>query len=108
MALTNCHECGKDVSTEAKTCPHCGAKPKTPVANALYYIGVFVALIVFVGYCNRQDGTATRSPATATLPATPASTTNIPPNTDFPFETSNHAPRGKWTYQLVPVEVHVW
>jgi hypothetical protein len=25
MALTTCRECGKDVSTEALTCPHCGA-----------------------------------------------------------------------------------
>lgn len=25
MALINCKECGKEVSTEAKSCPHCGA-----------------------------------------------------------------------------------
>jgi hypothetical protein len=25
MAMTTCRECGKDVSTEALTCPHCGA-----------------------------------------------------------------------------------
>ncbi len=30
MALTYCHECGKQVSTEAKSCPSCGA-----VASAL-------------------------------------------------------------------------
>ena len=24
MALTRCRECGKDVSTDAATCPHCG------------------------------------------------------------------------------------
>ena len=24
MALTKCRECGKDVSTDAATCPHCG------------------------------------------------------------------------------------
>src|SRR5690606_1515356 len=30
MALQNCHECGNNVSTEAATCPSCGApvKPK--------------------------------------------------------------------------------
>jgi hypothetical protein len=28
MALINCYECGKDVSTEAAACPNCGAKPK--------------------------------------------------------------------------------
>ncbi|MDA1380576.1 hypothetical protein PCI56_13395 [Plesiomonas shigelloides subsp. oncorhynchi] len=29
MAMTKCRECGKDVSTEAKVCPHCGVeKPR--------------------------------------------------------------------------------
>ena len=28
MALVKCHECGGPVSTSAKTCPHCGAKPR--------------------------------------------------------------------------------
>ncbi|MBS1170021.1 MAG: hypothetical protein H6R01_939 [Burkholderiaceae bacterium] len=27
MALVACKECGKEVSTEAKSCPNCGAKP---------------------------------------------------------------------------------
>ncbi|MDA1380491.1 zinc ribbon domain-containing protein [Plesiomonas shigelloides subsp. oncorhynchi] len=26
MAMTKCRECGKDVSTEAKVCPHCGVE----------------------------------------------------------------------------------
>lgn len=30
MALIKCHECGKDVSTEAKACPSCGAKVVLP------------------------------------------------------------------------------
>ena len=29
MALIKCEECGKEVSTKAKTCPHCGAPVKT-------------------------------------------------------------------------------
>jgi len=34
MALQSCRECGKPVSTEAPTCPHCGApKPTAPVDN---------------------------------------------------------------------------
>jgi predicted amidophosphoribosyltransferase len=28
MALKNCKECGKEVSTQAKTCPNCGAQLK--------------------------------------------------------------------------------
>jgi hypothetical protein len=34
MALINCHECGSPVSTEAKACPKCGAKPK-PIKSGI-------------------------------------------------------------------------
>lgn len=27
MALEKCRECGKEVSSEARSCPHCGALP---------------------------------------------------------------------------------
>jgi hypothetical protein len=29
MALTQCAECGNEVSTTARSCPHCGAGPLT-------------------------------------------------------------------------------
>lgn len=38
----------------------------------------------------------------------PAHTTNIPPNTAYPFETINSAPRGKWQYNVEPVRVYSW
>jgi len=31
MALTKCKECGKEISTEAISCPSCGAPQKSPV-----------------------------------------------------------------------------
>lgn len=31
MALINCPECGKQVSTQAKTCPNCGAPIDTAI-----------------------------------------------------------------------------
>jgi hypothetical protein len=38
----------------------------------------------------------------------PASTTNIPPTTDYPFEMMAAAPRGKWTYKVEPVALRQW
>ena len=36
MAMSKCRECGKAVSTLAKTCPHCGvAKPVKKIAKKL-------------------------------------------------------------------------
>jgi hypothetical protein len=46
MALTQCKECGKEVSQRAKSCPHCGVKMKittTPLAKGC---GCF-ALVAF-------------------------------------------------------------
>lgn len=88
MALKPCHECGKQVSTEANACPHCGkplglldAAPKHAnyfnVARALFKVlvllpGLFLAVIVliFIDHWNQDDTselpTAT---ASATLPS---------------------------------------
>lgn len=51
MALINCHECEKEISSEAKTCPNCGAKRKSTIRLPLVAIIIaFVFLgIVFVG-----------------------------------------------------------
>jgi hypothetical protein len=38
----------------------------------------------------------------------PASTTNIPPQTDYAFEMMASAPRGRWTYTVEPISINVW
>lgn len=45
MALVKCRECGKDISTQAKACPHCGAKP--PYRPSLAFILVGGLLVAF-------------------------------------------------------------
>ncbi len=50
MAIIKCHECGKDVSTEAKNCPGCGAKvkkQKKPVGIVGIAFTVLIGFIVF-------------------------------------------------------------
>lgn len=47
MALVECHECGNEISTEAKTCPKCGAKNrclKKPSASR-HIVGLIVLAI---------------------------------------------------------------
>jgi hypothetical protein len=39
MALLECHECGKDVSTEAKQCINCGAKVRKPSIQVSSAVG---------------------------------------------------------------------
>lgn len=55
MALRLCRECKKEVSTEAKTCPHCGvAEPGRSLPISGSAIGCLVSsavLVYFVGTC---------------------------------------------------------
>lgn len=48
MALIKCTECGKDVSDEAKTCPHCGVAIKHKGSALFWVFVVFFVLVVGV------------------------------------------------------------
>lgn len=45
MALVSCGECGKEISTKAKVCQHCGAKP--PYRPSLAFVLIAGLLVVF-------------------------------------------------------------
>lgn len=40
MALVKCLECGKELSTDAKACPHCGAPKLSSVGGSATRIGL--------------------------------------------------------------------
>lgn len=48
MALKECPECGKEVSTEAKNCPNCGAPLKTtnPVGCLTVIAGIILLILI--------------------------------------------------------------
>jgi len=50
MALNPCYECGSNISTEAKSCPQCGAVPKKTKSTKWWLwapLGLFVAFLAF-------------------------------------------------------------
>jgi hypothetical protein len=54
MALTNCKECGKQISDAATACPHCGAPVRTAgriatSAASKVWTGVKILVALFVG-----------------------------------------------------------
>ena len=58
MALAQCRECGKEVSTHANTCPHCGIKRPAGRSNATRaaaIIGLLVVAIFVAGKLQDQD-----------------------------------------------------
>ena len=46
MALVKCKECGEQVSTKAKACPKCGAKPPRKTTRAAWMALFLVVLVV--------------------------------------------------------------
>ncbi|WP_259578049.1 zinc ribbon domain-containing protein [Shewanella baltica] len=56
MALVKCKECGKDVSTSAKVCPHCGIKsPGVKASDALKGFALIFVVIFIVAQCSDSD-----------------------------------------------------
>lgn len=53
MAMTNCRECGKPISSKANICPHCGAKP--PYRPGLAFVLISGLLVVFGIRTSMQD-----------------------------------------------------
>jgi hypothetical protein len=76
MALVTCKECGKELSTGAATCPHCGApgpaaKPAKKSSGCAIVVLIFLILAVIGAWqSGRRDGVTSRtSSAPAVAPA---------------------------------------
>ena len=74
MAMTTCKECGKQVSTEAKACPHCGAaapaKKKAKGGIGKWLLIVF-AIGVVAAVLPKKDKVAASSGAPSVTAAQP-------------------------------------
>ncbi|MDF3821694.1 hypothetical protein P3G55_17450 [Leptospira sp. 96542] len=65
MALKPCRECKKEVSTEAKTCPHCGTPnptKKEPTLKEKVIGAAVLAVLVLVGLSMCGDGEKEKKP----------------------------------------------
>jgi hypothetical protein len=81
MALTKCHECGQDVSTQAKACPTCGAQVKKPSGTRL------LLFLLAVPGALGLIGLATRDRSTSDLPSGPPAHAPAPTSTTTPLAT---------------------
>ena len=48
MAMIDCRECEKQISSRAKTCPHCGCPNEHPIQTHAFEIGVGVAIFLLL------------------------------------------------------------
>lgn len=60
MALVKCKECGKEISSSAKTCPSCGAKNKKKSVGIggvlLFGLVLFFLLVIICSQMSGQSG----------------------------------------------------
>ena len=88
MAMTACKECGKAVSTEAKTCPHCGtsapAKKKSKGGIRKWLLIVF-AIGVVAAVLPKKDKVPASSAAPRAAAVQPKEKKAEAPNTDQCF-----------------------
>ena len=85
VKIIQCKVCGAEIASNAKTCPHCGAKnkKKRPILFILIGVIVFFAIIggISGGSGSEKDGnTAADSPAAA---ASKSTATTAPVKTDY-------------------------
>ncbi len=50
MALKECKDCGKEVSTNAKTCPHCGAPARASSVLIVLVKAILIVIILWLGW----------------------------------------------------------
>ena len=93
MAIVNCKECNKEISTQAASCPHCGfVKPKD--TQSLSWLMGWVFIIVFALYYFGSHSSKTPvQPVSNTQEALPAATPSI--DNYWQFETDKDMVSGK-------------
>ena len=87
MALTKCHECGHEVSTQAKACPTCGAPVKKPSGARLgLFLLAVLGVLSFIGLATRDRSTSDLpSGPPAQAPVATSTTPTKPPDSPPPM-----------------------
>jgi hypothetical protein len=110
MALTKCHECGQDVSTQAKACPTCGAPVKKPsgARRGLFLLAV-LGVLSLIGLTTRDRSTSDLpSGPPAQAPAATSSTPTKPPDSPPPMAPEVKAARVVKEFPSYQVKERRW
>lgn len=78
MAIKKCKECGKEVSSQAKQCPHCGAPQPKSVGIGGILLALFVGYIIYAAMSG-GGGSGSTSAATSSTSTYSAPEPQTPP-----------------------------
>ncbi|WP_078000337.1 hypothetical protein [Edwardsiella tarda] len=77
MAITKCKECKKEVSTSAKTCPHCGVTNPGITSTQTFFGFIFIIALIAIGwYFIGGDSKDSTKPTNSTQKTTQECATN--------------------------------
>lgn len=76
MAMTTCRECGKELSSKASKCPHCGVRHRRSFGTVLFAVGLSVVALLWI--IGRASTTATAAHINAVGPTTAAGIVHAP------------------------------
>ena len=96
MALVTCRECGAEVSSEAKTCPHCGIKSPRDSGGG-FWVWCFVILAFLYTFGTLKNTNTVKSPSSPTKVVT---TNTVEPFIPAVWKTSSDTDKisGKVSY----------
>lgn len=101
MAVGKCKECGGQVSSSAKACPHCGAKVPKKVGVLGWLFAIFVVLPLAWQFGSSTDPAPTASSrAVPTASSTPSDTTKSEPVSPWRLHAYTDAMTDKAYYTL--------
>lgn len=70
--LTKCKDCGKEISTSAKACPHCG-KPQRKTSGCVWLMLILLG-IMLIGMMSGKNNKSSTTETTVSRPSRPAAT----------------------------------
>jgi len=88
MSLQQCHECKKDVSSEAKLCPNCGAPIKKSTSMTAKIIAGFFLFFLLLVIISLISGPSTKTPSTPPAVSDSSTPTQTSPPTGGVVQTS--------------------
>lgn len=100
MAIKKCHDCGKELSTSAKACPHCGA-PQARRTSLVTWVVVAV-----VGYMAYSCASVMGDLPGGTVGTGATSTTSAPTCSAKDFTISDLKGKREYDYLTITARLH--
>lgn len=69
MAMVKCKECGKKISSKAKSCPSCGAPAAKKTSRATWLVGIFLLVWFFSAIISNPKPEISKAVPSAPNPA---------------------------------------